>query len=459
MKKPLALLMAAVALTAMALRVHGIQNHFWMLEDQIRDWGIAAGPFWRLPLVGPPTHVHGYTIGPAFYWILWAIRVVVGPFFENLPHAGGIGQAALQTAADTMLLVAIWRRTGSASIALASFIVVVSSGFDLALSGLVWNPTMGSTLSKVATALVLLDWHRRSSLRLATVAAIAWASIHAYTGAVFVALPALLAIVLDMWRHAGRRAAIRALAIVAVVVAALQVPYLAYQITQHFAAPAMGAVTGSVAEILSGHAAPTFTRSLGGYRDAVRDIQVMPFAFPGIGWLLTVAGLLTAWLWRRDPTLLLMILAPQAAAIAGFAFFLGSLDSYYYLSMMPAAVLTVLLPLTRITWPVARRVTCVAVLLAACTAVPARWTYSQTQFKLPEYKVLVAASRTVRNAHRPFRAIVADFPLPPTCDPDFLYRLLGGQMDRRSPWVAVISLDGRITYINNDLNRARAGNQ
>jgi len=68
-----------------------------MLADQIRDWSIALEPFWRLPLVGSPTHVHGYTIGPAFYWILWAIRVVIGPFFENLPHAGGIGQAALAT--------------------------------------------------------------------------------------------------------------------------------------------------------------------------------------------------------------------------------------------------------------------------------------------------------------------------------------------------------------------------
>ena len=56
----------------------------------------------NLPLVGPATHVHGYTIGPAFYWVLWAIRVVFGPWFENLPHAGGIGQAALQSAVDAL---------------------------------------------------------------------------------------------------------------------------------------------------------------------------------------------------------------------------------------------------------------------------------------------------------------------------------------------------------------------
>jgi hypothetical protein len=71
------------------LRVRGISRHFAMLGDQIRDWDIALGPFSALPLVGPATHVGGYTIGPAFYWILWGIRVTVGPWFSNRPHAAG----------------------------------------------------------------------------------------------------------------------------------------------------------------------------------------------------------------------------------------------------------------------------------------------------------------------------------------------------------------------------------
>ena len=62
----------------LAIRVRGIDRHFWLLGDQIRDWSIALGSLSELPLVGPPTHVRGYTIGPAFYWILWAIRVTVG---------------------------------------------------------------------------------------------------------------------------------------------------------------------------------------------------------------------------------------------------------------------------------------------------------------------------------------------------------------------------------------------
>ena len=100
-----------VAVATFVVRTWGITRHSWVLADQIRDWEIALGPFTELPLVGPPTHVHGYTIGPAFYWVLWVIRVLFGPWFENLPHAGGIGQAALQSAIDALLLIAIWKRT------------------------------------------------------------------------------------------------------------------------------------------------------------------------------------------------------------------------------------------------------------------------------------------------------------------------------------------------------------
>ena len=158
---PIALPVVA-AVATFVVRTWGITRHSWVLGDQIRDWEIALRPFTGLPLVGPPTHVHGYTIGPAFYWVLWAIRVVCGPWFENLPHAGGIGQAALQSAVDALLLIAVWKRTQSVWISLTTVVLVTMAGFDLSISALIWNPTVGSTLAKAATALILLDWHQSS---------------------------------------------------------------------------------------------------------------------------------------------------------------------------------------------------------------------------------------------------------------------------------------------------------
>jgi hypothetical protein len=44
------------------------------------------------------------------------------------------------------------------------------------------------------------------------------------------------------------------------------------------------------------------------------------------------------------------------------------------------------------------------------------------------------------------RAIGTEFRLPPTSDPAFIYRVLGGRIDRRSPWVAMIARSGHVTY-------------
>jgi hypothetical protein len=44
------------------------------------------------------------------------------------------------------------------------------------------------------------------------------------------------------------------------------------------------------------------------------------------------------------------------------------------------------------------------------------------------------------------RAIRTDFKLPPTGNPEFLYKVLGGRIDRASPWIGVITADGRVVY-------------
>lgn len=441
----IAILVLAFAVT-LILRVRGISQHFWLLGDQIRDWEIALGSFTDLPLVGPPTHVRGYTIGPAFYWILWAIRVTVGPFFDNLPHAGGIGQAVLQSGADALLLAAVWHRTRSVWIGLTTTVLVATAAYDLCLAPLVWNPVVGSTLAKTATALILLEWPGDSNTRVAVTAAVAWSAVHAYTGAVFVTVGVLGALLIEPLARRDRRAAGRVLMVVAAVVLALQVPYLMHQITRGFADPAMGAVTGSVARVLSGTDPPQIARSLTGYATAVDQIEVAPWRAAWSMWLLTACALVVAWARRRDGPLLAVTLVPQAAAIIGYALFLAELDSYYYLSLMPAAVLTVLIGMTALAPARVATVVGVALLAGAVALVPGRLRYSATLHKMPEYGALVDGSRTIARRGQAMRAIQTEFALLPTSDATFVYRIFGGQFDRASPWVAVIARDGRVTY-------------
>ena len=430
-----------------AIRVWGISTRFLLLGDQIRDWEIALRPLAELPLVGPPTHVHGYTIGPAFYWILWAIRVTVGPWFQNLPHAGGIGQAMLESAADGLLLVAIWRCLGSMWLALATVIIIATAPFDLSLAAIVWNPTMGSTLAKVATALMLLDWHRQTTVRAAVAFGAAWMAVHAYTGAIYVAVAVCATALLDPLLRRDRRLALRNAAVFAAVVLALQVPYLAYRVV-HPGEPAMAAVTGSVADIVTGRGAPQIGASVAGYLRAFNGIVIEPWHVPFSGWLLLASGVVAAIRYRHDHALVLMTLVPPVLAIAGYSLFLSGLDNYYYLSLMPGAVLTVMLAVAALLPARLARPIGIALVIGAFAIVPIRWNYAMTMNQMPEYGAIVHASRVIAGRGTSVRAIQTDFRLAPTNDPEFVYRILGGRIDPSSPWVAVIQRSGDVTYRN-----------
>jgi hypothetical protein len=65
---------------------------------------------------------------------------------------------------------------------------------------------------------------------------------------------------------------------------------------------------------------------------------------------------------------------------------------------------------------------------------------------LPKYEVIVSASRTLRDLHRPIRAIRVSFPLPPNVSVGHPYFVMGGQSDPKGQLVATINRDGSITY-------------
>jgi hypothetical protein len=442
-----AAIFALVFALTLTIRIWKINQHFWLLEDQIRDWSIALRPLTQLPLVGPPTHVHGYTIGPAFYWILWLIRVTVGPWFHNLPHAGGIGQAMLQSAADTMLLAAVWRRTSSVWIALATIVLLATAAYDLCLSALVWNPMMGSALAKMATALVLLKWPERSARGVAVAAGLAWCAVQSYTGAIFVAVGVFTALLAGPLARRDWKVVRRTAGIIALVVALLQIPYTVHQFSSRFTDSGMGAVMGSIGRIITGHEAPQFAKSWAGYAGAFDFILVFPWHVPWATWVLVLCSAVVASRFRRDPTLLSVILLPQVVAIIGYAFYVGDfLDYYYYLSLMPAAVLALMLSVTALRPAWIAHAVGLAVLLGALTIAPARVRVAATLHRMPEYGALVDGSRQLVQQGRPMRAIQTEFILPPTSDSQFIYKILGGRIDSASSWIGIIKSDGHVSY-------------
>ena len=64
---------------------------------------------------------------------------------------------------------------------------------------------------------------------------------------------------------------------------------------------------------------------------------------------------------------------------------------------------------------------------------------------MPGYDLLVEGSKAILNRGVSVRAIKADF-LPPGADPEYLYTVLGGRLNRNGEWVARIADDGLVFY-------------
>jgi hypothetical protein len=109
-------------------------------------------------------------------------------------------------------------------------------------------------------------------------------------------------------------------------------------------------------------------------------------------------------------------------------------------------VLTIVLGLTSLYSRQVGRMVAVALFVVAVAVVPARLRYAANINKLPQYGLMVDASRAIAGMGRPIRAIKTEFALPPTSNPEFIYQILGGRIDRGAPLVAVIKQDGGVAY-------------
>ena len=66
---------------------------------------------------------------------------------DNLPHAGGVTVALLQSIADAWLFIALSRRVHWA-LALAMCLLIASAPFDIAISSVIWNPPVSAALDQ-----------------------------------------------------------------------------------------------------------------------------------------------------------------------------------------------------------------------------------------------------------------------------------------------------------------------
>jgi hypothetical protein len=424
-------------------RTRHITETFVLLGDQILYWTMALGPFRELPLAGPSS-VGGTTLGPAFVWTVWAIRHLVGPFTDNLPHAGGIGIAILQSAADACLLIALWRRTASAAFALAVTLLVATSPLDLALSATIWNPPVSVALIKLTIALVMLEGESRSIWWGLAATAASILAVQAHSSAVFVAAPVIASFPLrDMWARQWMAALRRARAALEVILL-LEIPYLVNLIVTRPERVAPSMALEGVAASLRGSAAMQFGNSFQAVSASTAAILLSPGGLRWFGGLLIVCLAMTALRLGRDLTMQCSVVAPILLSIVGFATWQRSFDTYWFLTLAPSVALTLGLALT--SWRPAATLVSVAMLVSVIAAQPARLTASMASHRLPEYGALLRGTREIRQRTAEVRSIQTDFPLPPSADREYLYRILGGRIRPEAKFVALIKSSGDVVF-------------
>lgn len=439
-----AVVLVAVAAYLLFARTRTVADTFLMLRDQIRDWQIAMGPFTSLPLTGPQSTAGGSSFGPVYYWLLWVIRQTIGPWTGGLPHAGAFGIAAVQTAADLLLLEALRRTTGSIWLAVGAVLLGATASHDLAVTATIWNPAIAVAFVKIALAMLLLGQQRSSWWWTPAVIVPAWFAVQAHSAALFVAGPVIGAAILQ--ELAARRwiAALQRIRTAVEVIAILQLPFIYHALTQPGSEVGPTRVVGSALEIVRHPSSARLGESFTALVAATGSIVAKPW--PSSWWwplllLIAVIGVIVRS--GRNIIVLSATLLPLAAAVLGFSLWRGIYDEYWYLPLIPCVVLTVALGVTGARGGAAA----IALTLVVLAIQPARLAHSLTWYRMPEYGAMSRGAVEIRRRTADIRRIETTFAVPPLSDRYFLYRVLGGQVSADAAFDAVITADGQVRFV------------
>ena len=438
-------------LYVLSIRVYDIADTFLMLGEQTRDWAIALGGISELPLTGAPSTAGGRGFGPVYYWLLWLGRNLVGPFTDFLPHAGGFTVALLQSIADTWLLLAVWRRVGPL-LALAMCLVIASAPFDIAISSVIWNPPVAAALTKMATAMALGLGDSPARWKIAITAALAWGAVQAHLSAIFVAAPLLGSLALGSFY--GSSAVVRrtfyeramsagaTASLIAGVILLMQIPYLIAAMRDP-AAP-MGPTTAI--SNMANVSAFRLDRSYGSVVNGAGELLVRKFDSWRFQIPTLIAALIVVIKWRRD----MVLLATSVGAIVGatilFATWTRGYDSYWFLTLTTAMVLTYGMAMAAIPSRIGIHAVGGLSLAVILFLQPSRIDQSKAFFKYPPYRTMRIASYELAARAPVLRDIRINFEgAHPTMDKYFIYKILGGRIDPAAPQQAYVNGDGSVS--------------
>lgn len=415
-----------------AIRTYDIATTFLMLGEQTRDWTIALGSITDLPLVGAPSTAGGRGFGPAYYWVLWIGRVIIGPFLDNLPHAGGITVALLQSIADTWLLIALARRIHW-GLALAIGLLIASAPFDIALSSLIWNPPVSAAFIKMAIATALSLRAAAPIWQIAVATALAWMAVQAHLSGIFVAAPLLAALAFT------RR--LKGIAVVAATVIVLQIPFL-ISLVREPSAPA--GPTAAIAGLTNPQAFRPWT-AYATVTGITGNLVVPLYDGPEYTLPVFIAAIVVSIMYRKDLVLIAMTAGAMLTATVLFTTSTRPYDGYWFVTLTTAMMLLFGMAIAAIPSKTAVKWIGFALLAVVAWRQPARIEDSKRFFKYPQYGTMVKASEDLMQKAPVVRDIKLQFEVHPTMDRFFVYKILGGKIDPNALYTAIVDSNGRVT--------------
>jgi hypothetical protein len=134
-----------------------------------------------------------------------------------------------------------------------------------------------------------------------------------------------------------------------------------------------------------------------------------------------------------------------AGATVLFATWTRGYDSYWFLTLTTAMVLTFGMAIAAIPYRPAVQAIGAVLLLAMLAVQPARVDQSTVFFKYPIYRTMRIASYELAATHPVLRDIRIHFEgAHPTMDKYFMYTILGGRIDPQAAQQAYVSGDGSV---------------
>jgi len=130
--------------------------------------------------------------------------------------------------------------------------------------------------------------------------------------------------------------------------------------------------------------------------------------------------------------------------VALFSTWTRPYDSYWFMTLTTSMALTYALAIGAVPWPKVTQAFSAVLLACVLWLQPARVAQSRLTFKFPEYQAMLAGSRTLAAQAPVLRDIRITFAVHPSMDKYFIYRILGGRIDRGAAHTAFIEPDGRV---------------